>query len=77
MIFPLRDVDGSPAVIELYGNREQRIQMVKLYLNELGRTYSSEQSLIQLPDIAEQYEIDKLVRQVDPKADQNILKIGK
>jgi len=41
--FPYED---CPAVIEIFGSPQERIQMIKLYLNENGLPYGEEQSLI-------------------------------
>jgi len=38
--------ENTPALIELIGSREQRIQLVKLYLNEEGQPYDEKESLI-------------------------------
>jgi predicted ATPase len=49
-IFPEYD---CPAIIEIYGTPEQRIKMTELYLNENGKPYGEEDSLISslyLPD---------------------------
>jgi len=40
--------DDCPALIELFGTREQRIEMAKLYLKEDGKVYGEEESLIKL-----------------------------
>jgi len=45
-IFPK---DDSPALIEIFGNPEQRIELTRLYLKEDGKPYSEEQSLIATP----------------------------
>jgi hypothetical protein len=42
-IFP---VNNSPALIEIFGNREERIKMTELYLQENGKHYGEDQSLI-------------------------------
>lgn len=42
-IFPKED---SPAWIEIFGNREERIKMTELYLNEDGKAYGDDQSLL-------------------------------
>jgi hypothetical protein len=47
-IFPESD---SPALIEIYGNPQQRIEMIKLYLNEKGEPFGEEQSLIADPNL--------------------------
>lgn len=41
--------DDSPALIEIFGTPEQRIQLTKMYLTEKGVPYSEEQSLIAVP----------------------------
>jgi hypothetical protein len=42
-IFPSED---CPAVIEIFGSPEERIQMTKLYLTEEGTPYGEDQSLL-------------------------------
>lgn len=42
-IFPSED---CPAVIEIFGSPEERIQMTKLYLTEDGNPYGEEESLL-------------------------------
>ena len=42
-IFPK---DDSPAVIEIYGNPEERIAMTKFYITEDGKGYGEDQSLL-------------------------------
>jgi GTPase SAR1 family protein len=42
-IFPSED---CPAVIEIFGSPEERIEMTKLYLTEEGRPYGEDQSLL-------------------------------
>lgn len=42
-IFPQND---SPAMIEIFGNREQRIQMTKLYIDENGSPHGEDKSLL-------------------------------
>ena len=42
-IFP---VDDSPAFVEIFGNREERIKLTSLYIQENGKPYGEEQSLI-------------------------------
>jgi len=42
-IFPK---DDSPAWIEIYGNRPERIKMTELYITETGKPYGEEESLL-------------------------------
>ena len=42
-IFPK---DDSPAWIEIFGNRQERIKMTELYLTETGKPYGDDQSLL-------------------------------
>lgn len=42
-------MDDSPALIEIFGTREERIAMTKLYINEEGQVYGDDQSLIVPP----------------------------
>lgn len=63
-IFPFSEVDGSPAMVEIYGQPNERIEMMKLYLDQDGEAFGKKASdtLITLPSIAEQAEIDKIRR---------------
>jgi hypothetical protein len=36
VFFPIREELGCPGIIEIFGDREQRIQLAKMYLNEDG-----------------------------------------
>jgi hypothetical protein len=38
--------EESPAVIEIFGSREERIEMIKLYVNKEGGAYGEDDSLI-------------------------------
>ncbi|NBO36294.1 hypothetical protein EBU91_01975 [bacterium] len=38
--------DDSPAIIEIFGNPEERIKMTEFYLDKEGRPYGEDQSLI-------------------------------
>jgi predicted ATPase len=42
-VFPKND---SPPIIEIYGNPEQRIMLTSLYINEDGKQYGEEETLI-------------------------------
>ena len=68
-IFPFETVEGSPALIEIFGTPEERIQMTKLYLDVDGQPFGkkSSDSLIQLPNIEEQGIIDRIVAQTSEK----------
>lgn len=64
-LFEFSSPDGAPALIEVYGNREERIQMLKLYINEDGEPFGKKSSdtLIQLPSLEEQVMLDKIIAQ--------------
>lgn len=68
-IYPFNEPDGSPAMIEIFGNDIERIAMLGLYLNDNGRPYSSEpkDSILQLPDFSEQSDINSLMDQIQLK----------
>jgi hypothetical protein len=38
--------DDSPAWIEIFGNREERIKLTELYLDKDGKPYGDDQSLL-------------------------------
>lgn len=68
-IFPFESVDGAPAMIEIFGRPEERIQMMKLYLDKDGDVFGKnpKDSLITLPNIEDQAYIDKLIDQTSTK----------
>jgi hypothetical protein len=43
---PFFKFDDCPAVIELFGSREERMEMLKLYVNKDGVAYGEEESLV-------------------------------
>jgi hypothetical protein len=44
--FPFDHKSGSPAIIEIYGNREERIELAKMYIQPDGSQFKEEQSLL-------------------------------
>ena len=46
-IFDFNSIDGVPALIELFGNTSEMIQMIKLYQNTDGNSFGKDDSLIQ------------------------------
>lgn len=61
-IFDFNSIDGCPALIEIFGNAQERIEITKLYIDKDGQPFGrkSSDSLITLPSIEEQHEIDKI-----------------
>ena len=45
-IFPFDGVGGSPPMIEIFGSTEEKIEMLKLYINKDGQPFTAEDSLI-------------------------------
>jgi hypothetical protein len=45
-VFPFKDPDGSPPMIEIFGNDAERLELMKLYVNPDGLAYSKEESLL-------------------------------
>jgi hypothetical protein len=45
-LFPFNDDSGVPALIEIFGNRQERIEIAKLYINPEGNVYGDNDSLI-------------------------------
>ncbi len=39
--------DDTPPVIEIFGNREERLKMIELYISNEGKSHSENQSLLQ------------------------------
>lgn len=44
--FPFDHKSGCPAIIEIYGNREERIELAKMYIQPDGSQFKEEQSLL-------------------------------
>lgn len=67
-LFEFSSVDGVPAMLEIFGNTAERIQMCKLYLDVDGQPFGkkSSDSLIQLPNLGlgEARDVDNLIKQV-------------
>jgi len=72
-VFPFETIEGSPALIEIFGTPQERIQMVKLYLDDTGEPFGKKtsDSLIQLPSLEEQAYIDKIIEQNLPDKKPN------
>ena len=45
-LFPFNDPSGVPAFIEIFGNRIERIELAKLYIDADGNEYGEKDSLI-------------------------------
>jgi predicted ATPase len=58
-IFPK---DDSPAWIEIFGSREERIKMVELYLDKNGKPYGDDQSLLSEVIGATEQDLKKIER---------------
>lgn len=54
--------DDSPAFIEIFGNRDERIKMTELYLNEDGKPYGDDQSLLSSVIGATENDLKKIER---------------
>ena len=50
--FPFDHELGCPAIIELYGSREERIELAKMYINKEGKSYGEGESLIASEDLS-------------------------
>jgi predicted ATPase len=46
VFFPFDHKSGCPAIIEIYGNREERIELAKMYIQPDGSQFKEEQSLL-------------------------------
>ena len=44
--FPFDNKIGCPAIVEIFGNREERIALTKMYLDENGNVFGEKDSLI-------------------------------
>ena len=47
--FPFEHDLGCPAIIEIFGDREQRIALTEMYITTDGQPFTEEESLIQIP----------------------------
>lgn len=45
-VFPFDSEEGVPALIEIFGNRQERIELAKLYIDPDGKEYGENDSLI-------------------------------
>ena len=54
VFFPFEHDKGCPAVIEIFGNREERIHLTSLYINDAGEAHADAASEGSIPaDAAE------------------------
>ncbi len=59
-VSPFFPPNDSPALIELKGDLNERIDLVSMYVNEDGNMYGEEQSLVNMDEIAK---MEKLLRE--------------
>ena len=59
-VFPVQD---SPAFIEIIGNQEERIELASLYINEKGKAFEEQESLLidSIYNIPEEYQNSNLL----------------
>ena len=57
--FPFDHKAGCPAIIEIFGNRQERIQLTKFYINPKGSSFGEEESLLTATE--EQLEAKRLL----------------
>ena len=59
-VFPVQD---SPAFIEIIGNQEERIELASLYINEKGKAFEEQESLLidSIHNIPEEYQNSNLL----------------
>ena len=76
--FPFDHKDGCPAIIEIYGNPEQRIALTRLYLNDQGQQYGEDESLLTLtPEELEAKEaLESMTSPVQARS-KDIIKVSK
>jgi len=60
--FPFDHEKGCPGIVEIFGNREQRIQVAKMYIDTDGQLYDASKSLITSED--EDPETQKIAEQL-------------
>lgn len=67
--FPFKHDDGCPGIIELFGNRPERIQLARFYINEKGEMFGEDDSLIaDTEDMSAAAELQRsLLPNIDPK----------
>lgn len=56
--FPFDHKLGCPALVEIFGNREERIQLTKMYINPDGNPFGEDESLLKPDDLTEDDIID-------------------
>ena len=47
-VFPFKDADGAPPMIEVFGSEIERLELIKLYVNPDGLAYSKDESLLSI-----------------------------
>jgi len=53
VFFPIENDLGCPAIIEIFGNPEERIQLAKFYVNDNGNFFGEDESMLTPEDDAE------------------------
>ena len=48
--FPFDHKTGCPAIIEIFGGRQERVQLAKFYINPKGKSFSDKESLLAATD---------------------------
>lgn len=69
---PFFPKDDSPAIIEIFGSPEERIEMIKLYLNEKGDLTGEEQSVLSKENLDMMEVLLKAQNDVKSKEDEEI-----
>jgi len=69
--FPKGD---SPGIINLYGNVEERLAQISLYVTEEGNSFGEEQSFVSMDEINKMYSL--LVDQKESLSEEQKLKLG-
>jgi hypothetical protein len=65
VLFPFDTKEGCPALIEIFGTREERIKVAQLYLNEGGDIFGEDESLLDASQLLDQDGID-LAKEIYP-----------
>lgn len=69
---PFFPKDDSPAIIEIFGSPEERVEMIKLYLNEKGDLIGEEQSVLSKENLDMMEVLLKAQNDVKSKEDEEI-----
>jgi len=69
---PFFPKDDSPAIIEIFGNPEERIKMIELYLNKDGELHGEEESVLNSENLDYMETLLKAQKQAKEQEDEEV-----